>query len=250
MICWVPDWVPDKDYAITRFEGLQGPSGHHVVALTSGIPRQAGSTFDCTAMETMASLNPLILPDQKDRRLIPDGFAVKLPKDAKIVIQSHYVNATKNELRFRDVARLTLAPAGSKPTMLSYLILNNGSVDLMPQSTGTASVSCTVPQQMKLLVLLGHMHEWGRKIHVDLTRGGDTQNLYAQDDWTVEYRDVPPLKLYTPEDPLVLEKDDQLSLRCDWTNDTDRELRFPSEMCTAVAYYYPSDDLGIHVCEE
>lgn len=22
MLCWVPDWVPDQDYFVTRFEGL------------------------------------------------------------------------------------------------------------------------------------------------------------------------------------------------------------------------------------
>lgn len=63
MMCWIPDWVPERDYLVRSFIGLQGGMGHHIVALTSGIPREAGTTFDCTELEAMVALEPLLVPD-------------------------------------------------------------------------------------------------------------------------------------------------------------------------------------------
>lgn len=98
--------------------------------------------------------------------------------------------------------------------------------------------------------LLGHMHEWGTRMKLVRERTDGTRDtLYEVQDWTVEYRDQPPLELFTPNDPLVIEPGEKLLLTCAWSNDTAKTLRFPTEMCTSVGYYYPAEENGLILCD-
>jgi hypothetical protein len=250
MVCWIPDWVPDQDYLVNQFVGHQGSMGHHVVALRSGIPRQAGSTFDCTELESMTSLEPLILPDPEGEKLLPDGFAVRLPKDSRIVIQSHYVNATQQDILVRDVAELFFHPEGETATEANYLIMNHGALDL-PTGVSSAQKNCTVPDDLNLLLFLPHMHDWGRTFSLDHVRSDATTNLIQIDEWTVDFRDDPPITFFDHQDPFVVQGGDRIEMNCGFDNTTGEKLTFPQEMCTAVAYYYPARDVDpTIICDE
>lgn len=256
MICWIPNWVPDKNYYITAFQGIQSKMGHHVVALRSGIPRKEGTQFDCTDLEQMTSVRPLVLPDPHDRKLLPDGYAVEIPQGAKVVFQSHYVNTSTKDIKIADVARLTFAPANEKFKIASYLILNHGAINL-PTGKSSVNMKCSIKHNMEMLLLLGHMHEYGTSIKIDLARAGQTENLYNIDKWLVDYRDNAPINFYgpaalqdkTPKE-LKLKAGDTLHLQCDYNNTTKGALRFPAEMCTMVAYYHSQETSEILICEE
>ncbi len=84
------------------------------------------------------------------------------------------------------------------------------------------------------------MHGLGTRILVELERNGDRQTIYEADPWSAHFRDMPPLKLFLPTDPLQLMPEDTLYLRCHYHNNTGRVVRFPEEMCVMVAYYYPA----------
>jgi hypothetical protein len=242
MTCWVPDWVPDRDYFVKRFTGLQGTGGHHVVALTSAVPREAGEVFDCTDIESLAGFRPLILPDLADRDLLPDDMYVRLPADAKIVIQSHYVNYSDRAIRVADVARFDFATDVESGTEAGYFIMNHAGVDLAPRSPGEVRMSCTSvwEQPLNFLLLFGHMHEMGTEIRIGLGRAEDDETLYEIDRWQPEFRDLAPITFFDRADPLTVGRGDTVNVRCNYDNPTDEPIRFPSEMCTAVAYYYPA----------
>jgi hypothetical protein len=249
MICWIPDWVPETDYFVEQFEGLQSALGHHVVALTSGIPRNAGDVFDCTDIESMTTISPLILPDLETEPLLPDGFAVKLPQDAKIVIQSHYVNYAEEDILVADVARFHFTAENSEPTIASYWIANHGGLQLEP-GEDSATVTCDIESEMKLIVLLGHMHDLGVKVSMTRTTAeGVVDTIYSVDNWTIEYRDLPPLVRFSPEDPLIFNAGDTVSITCHYNNPTEDIVTFPQEMCTAVGYYFPALPDGIVMCD-
>jgi len=249
MVCWIPDWVPEQDYLVSQFVGLQGAFGHHVVALQSGVPRSAGDSFDCTNLESMVSLEPLILPDPENDKLLPDGFAVRLPEGARIVIQSHYVNVSSDDILVRDVAQLFLAENPETAIEASYFIANHGDIVLDADKEGTATLGCTLEEDLNLIVLLGHMHELGTSMRVERTRGETTDRIYGVDAWTVEYRDVPPLELYAPDAPLALAAGDTVSVTCEYNNRRDHQVFFPEEMCTVVGYYFPARPEGIVFCD-
>lgn len=243
MTCWVPDFVPDRDYFIKRFTGVQGAGGHHVVALTSAIPREPGEVFDCTAIESLAGFRPLILPELADRPLLPEDMYVRLPAGKKIVIQSHYINYEDVPIRVADVARFELADPGAGGTEAGYFILNHGGVDIAPRAAGEVSMGCTSvwEQDLNVLLLFGHMHEMGTEIRVGIERAdAEPETLYEIDRWQPEFRDLPPVTFYGREDPTKIRLGDRVTVDCAFDNPTDSPVRFPTEMCTAVAYYYPA----------
>ncbi|HVE84387.1 MAG TPA: hypothetical protein VND93_16140 [Myxococcales bacterium] len=249
MFCWIPGWVPDQDYLLTSLEPLQGTYGHHLLAMVSAIPREAGTVFDCTDAEQMASLRPLVIPDRGDQAaLLPPGFAVKLSAGSKVVFQSHYVNTSEHDLAVADVARLHFPEPGSTPVEAGYFILNSTGIDLAPGQTGQVTVSCSPPQQLRALLWEGHMHYYGRSISLKRTRGGTTDTIYSVDTWQPQYRDLPPVTTYPTSSPLVVEPTDTYTLTCNYDNQTDYQVRFPTEMCAAVSYYYPALPEALVLC--
>jgi hypothetical protein len=51
----------------------------------------------------------------------------------------------------------------------------------------------------------------------------------------------PIVATYTVEQPLTIPAGDVLEVECEYFNDTDQPLRFPSEMCVAWSYQFPAD---------
>lgn len=252
MICWIPNWVPDKNYSIKRFVGLQGKMGHHVVALRSNIPRQAGSVFDCTNIEQMTSIRPLVLTDiSEDKPLLPEGYAVQVQKESKIVIQSHYVNTSDKDIKVADVAQFFFAK-DPNTKLASYFIVNHGAVDL-PPGKQSVSLSCTVKHNMNVLLLFGHMHEYGSALKIELEHEGQRKELYNVPQWLVDYRDKAPINFFGQENQqpeLTFAPGDKVHLHCDFNNTTQKDIRFPSEMCTLVAYYHSNETNEIITCGE
>ncbi len=243
MICWIPDWVPERSYLVSQFVGLQSPFGHHVVALQSAIPRQAGDQWDCTQNEAMTSVNPLILPDLATQKLLPEGFAVRLPVDSQIVIQSHYINYGEDPIRISDVAQFITVPEEDEAaqTIASYFIANHGQLNL-PPGESSANIECDIDEDLNIIVMLGHMHERGKSFSATLSDGADDQMLYEIDAWTNEYRDVPPVSLFPDTDPLVMDQGKHLTVTCNYDNQTGENITFPEEMCVLVGYYFPARD--------
>lgn len=251
--CWIPDWVPERDYFVKSFLGYQSGMGHHVVALTSSIPRQAGSTFDCTSLESMISVEPLLVPDsatpgeELEARIMPENFAVRLPAGARLVMQSHYVNVSDQDLKVADVAQLLFVAAEDDFVEASYFTVNHGGIDV-PTGEHTTTVSCDVAQRVQLVSLFGHMHDWGSAVKIERERAGAVETLYDVPEWTVEYRDLPPMETYPEADPLVFEPGDKVHVTCSYNNDTGGPLRFPEEMCVAFGAYFPANADGFIVC--
>ncbi len=248
MMCWIPNWVPDKDYLVTQFEGIQGRMGHHVVALQSGVPRKAGDVFDCTDLEKMTSLKPLVLPDPEGQRLLKPGYAVVMPKDAKIVIQSHYVNTETRDIKVADVALLRFAPQDVKQKIVSYYLINHGAVNV-PTGDHKTNLSCQIKRAKQFMLLFGHMHDYGKSFRIEIERDGQRKELYNIDKWNVDFRDRPPITFFESPNELNLQPGDKLHVECNYKNSTAAPIRFPAEMCTAVAYYYAEDHNDIINCD-
>lgn len=245
--CWIPDFVPDHDYLLTHFEGWQyTPGGHHVVALKSGIPQEAGSVYDCTAIEQMTDIRPLINPDpSSETRAFPEGYAIRMKAGTTLVFQSHYINYGEEDMLVADVARIDLASPDSAPIEASYIAMNHGALDV-PMGESGAELSCSLPADagdVEFLSLFGHMHGMGKALAIDADLGAGWENLYRIDEWEQDFRDNPPVTLYDPAsggDRVAMSAGDQLRLQCSWNNTGDGSIRFPSEMCAAVATYFPA----------
>jgi hypothetical protein len=254
MFCWVPDVTVSEDHLVKSFDAFQGPSGHHLIAMKSVVPRQPGDVFDCTEITQMTTIEPLIVSNSANKEgtgnLLTDEFAVRLPANEQIIMQSHYVNVTTHDILIRDVANITYLPDSEHRIEANYLTLNDGSFSIPATNEHyTHSNECVMDQDYNIAALMGHMHEWGKSIKIEKVDGeGAITKLYEIPEWTAQFRDLAPVTHYETTDPLTLHAGDTLRVTCDWMNDTDEALDFPAEMCVAIMTYYPALPEGFLIC--
>ena len=255
MWCIVTDFAPEADVLIKSFEAYQGPLGHHLFGMKSAIPRTAGEQFDCTSVDQMTTLEPLISPNTASKegngKLLSDDFTVRIPAGTQVIIQSHYVNVSPDDILTRDVVNFIFLPPSEHRIEANYLVLNDDSFNIPHNGQHyTHSAECTMPQQFQFAAMHGHMHEWGKHTFIEkITPDGTATTIYDQPNWSAEFRDAPPIIDFPLADPLVFNAGDKLRVTCDWLNDGDKDLAFPDEMCVSLMVYYPALPQGFVICQ-
>jgi hypothetical protein len=228
----------------------QSPGGHHVVVLGTKAPADLypdGEVLDCTTTDSlpMLSSEPLFLGDgsfdpEKVETVtaLPAGMASEITAGQRLILQSHYINATADPILVRDALSLELVDPATVETWAAPLIQFDAGFAL-PPGRSSVEVDCTIDRDVDLLFLGGHMHEWGAAFSTELTRAsGEATTLYDVPVWDPLYRDLPPLERYA-EGELHLAAGDRLRTTCTWDNDTDHVMTFPEEMCVMFATAYP-----------
>lgn len=218
------------DTGVRNLESYQGKYGHHAIVLATKEPMPEGTVEDCTAVEDMLKYESLVIP-----LALPEGHGAKIPGDVHLVAQSHYVNAGDKPLRIRDVMRIELIDFADITEEAATFALN--SIDfVVPPGESSVEFDCTVPYDMDVLLVGGHMHEQGMRHEVFLgATDAVEQRLYLADPWRPEFRDTPPItKMF--DAPLSLKAGDVIRTRCTWNNQTGEALEFPTEMCSSFGY--------------
>jgi hypothetical protein len=258
MWCWVPE-VPagtlDTDQLVTVAAGSQGGGGHHLFVFMTLVPRKTGDIFDCTQVEQMVTMQPLVAPLSPTSptfgKVLPEGYAIRIPAGAQLVVQSHYVNIKTQPIAIKDMVNLEFAEDPSTVTEAAYWTESSTSFDI-PNGQHKVTDVCTMHGDLTVLSVLGHMHEWGKKFSFTVTpKGGQTPATptYSVDEWTAAFRDSPPLTVYPANQPLTLHDGDVLTMTCEWNNDTNSDLTFPHEMCTTFGAYAPVRPEGFFSCD-
>lgn len=219
------------DSAYTYVDSIQGKFGHHVILLAARAddPSVEGDVYDCTEM---TNFEPFAIPINN----IPAGYGSYLPKGKRLIVQMHYVNTGEKPIRVRDVIRLTKKPVGEVTTWAAPYATNNSGFSLPPRAQGQKlSFDCTLPVDAELLALGGHMHENGASFKLEIGPSVDQlTELYSVAAWRAEYRDSPPISLFTSA-PKQLAAGTVIRTTCEWNNATDSVLQFPKEMCASFA---------------
>jgi hypothetical protein len=258
----IPPGTEQQWCYITRYTGpdmgihaqwtYQSPSGHHVTLNATNADEDDypdGTFLECTEPEDMpmTNLEPLIVggtgnqdaPDGPEGSFVlPDGMAAELEGDTRIVLQSHYVNATADSILVQDAINLDLVEPESVETWAAPVV----HLDLdfaLPPGPSSLSFDCAFDQELDLLFLAGHMHEWGTAFSTVLTRAGaEPEVLYDIPSWDPTFRDAAPTTAYE-QGQMRLSEGDRFTTNCAWDNDTDGVLTFPQEMCVTFAMAYP-----------
>jgi hypothetical protein len=205
---------------------LQGRGGHHAVLLGAREPLPAGTIEDCSNGSDMTKYEVVMIP-----RELPPGHGSKLPAGRNMVIQSHYVNTTSQPILVRDVVQLELIPMDDVRTWAAPLMHGTLDLEIPAGQRGEVSFDCVLEQDVELLVLGGHMHEWGTTFRTEIGPTIDAlELLYVVDPWKAEFRDVPPVTLFL-EQPKPLAAGTIVRTTCAWENTESHALVFPHEMC-------------------
>lgn len=243
--CWYTTLPDEQDVWVKEYQAYQGAGGHHVVGFITMEDEPDGTIVDCEAAESMAMWLPLLTPTSEGNFVLPAGYGVKIPGGSKLVFQSHYVNASEQPIRVADVVNIFYVDDTEIPGITPAAPWGNTVLDfaLPAGETKTVGYECTAPSQMKLITLLGHMHEYGKAITIEVgPSGGAMETVYEVMEWKPEFRDKSPLREWAVEDPYVIEAGEVMHVSCTWTNDSPDEIRFPREMCASLSWFYPGDE--------
>ena len=222
--------------------------GHHVVLMSSSADEDDwpdGTIADCTTTDAtiMTEARPFLFAsdvtgERQPEMLLPEGMAVKLNAGERFVIQSHHINTTDTSIRVNDAVFLQTGAIDTVDTFAAPWVHTQTDLNL-PIGHSVEVVDCAFDQDLTLLSMLGHLHEWGSAYaidHVDLD--GVSNRVYDIPEWSVEFRDAPPVNVYEMGE-FEVKAGERLVTTCEWENDTDGPLGFPHEMCATVGFAYP-----------
>ncbi|HHO52124.1 MAG TPA: hypothetical protein ENK18_14930 [Deltaproteobacteria bacterium] len=223
--------------------------GHHVVLMSSEADEDDwpdGTIADCTetSAEIMVDARPFLFASDLTGALqpemnLPEGMAVKLKEGTRFVIQSHHINTTGDPILVNDAVFLETRDVSEVETFAAPWVHTETDLEIPPGESLSLEVDCAFDEDVTLLSLLGHLHEWGTSYAVDHHRAdGSVERLYDIPEWDVQYRDAPPINTYEA-DPFPVAAGERFVTTCSWYNDTDEPLTFPYEMCATVGFAYP-----------
>jgi hypothetical protein len=219
------------DAAFFDQEAFQGKFGHHAVLLSTKEKKPDGFTEDCTDMKSLAKFEPFSITEE-----LPAGVGVFLPAGKQVVLQFHYVNTGKKPIRVRDVARLHKRDLADVKQFAAVFVTNTADFKIDARGTGKREFDCALDRDVDLLLIGGHMHEYGAAFHVQLGASEkELESFYAVDEWKPDYRDKPPIQLFGSH-PVHLTKGTVIRTTCEWKNTEDEPLEFPKEMCSSFGY--------------
>src|SRR5262249_3728585 len=125
---------------------------------------------------------------------------------------------------------------------INFWVINDDTFNVAPMSTGKTVSTCTFPQDLKTVIMLGHMHAYGT--HYTLERvdaqGKVLETVYDKA-WQELYMSHPPFITGTLDAPLDIPAGTIYRQTCQWNNTTPNPLVFPTEMCIAFGFYYPDN---------
>ena len=221
--------------------------GHHMMFFdASNEPNQAdGDLVDCSDPNDTMDMRPLLsgnelLGEASGRMVLSDGLAIKLKSGQRYAIQSHYLNSTGRELLVRDAVNLGFIDVDDVENWVGAWSFNTTLFSLPPGEASELAFSCSWPQSVNILSMMGHMHSWGTSIRVTHEHDGDSNEIYSLPEWDPTWQNQPRLKIFA-DGELAPEIGDTFSVTCDFLNTTDESLEFPAEMCVSAGLAWPVD---------
>lgn len=250
-----------QDIYVTRIETKMRANSHHLLLYTfkPGTPTTAIPPFDVLRdiRNADGSLNFLnMIPmgyhvffggsmvQLGDYRL-PDGVALRLPANASIDLNSHYVNRTTAELTGEAYANLYTVDASRVEHVARTLNLANTSFSLPPRQrttvtktfmAGSADLPLAADGTVHVLMLTSHMHARGERFVIRIAGGArNGEVIYTSTDW-----EHPAMLTLTPV--LVLRQGEGLTSEVTYNNTSDQTVSFglssTDEMDIIFGYAY------------
>jgi hypothetical protein len=246
-VCTWTDKIFDKQTDVRSTLGYQNePPGHHVILFYTLDKQPAGTQRVCTDND-MASFRFLAgAGTNGETNLAPGNLVYRIPAGAQIVVNHHYLNTSDNVMKGQSAINVNFAEPGN------YIPSGNiAMVDTsleVAQGMATHDIHCVLSSQMKLWYLIPHMHQWGKEITIDITKGG-TKTRQFDTIWDPSFAFHPPEKRLDPATPMVLDPGDTIDVHCQWNNDSGRTLGFGFEMCVAFGETVDDTNQGNMACD-
>ncbi len=234
--CYYTKTILKSEIIIKAGQGYQTPGGHHVVVYWTQKPRSE-QIHECTE-DDMTSLHALSGGGAEGGNGIinslPEGTAFHVPAGAQLVMNVHMLNATQKPIDGQAVANIFYGDPSA--TSISSFFVTGTSIDIAPGETKSYTASCAAKYPLKVVRMVGHMHEWGTRNVVTMTQGSGNAKVYYDKPGAMDFSYDPPAVDYPVAAPLEINVGDKIAVTCTWNNTTGKPLRFPTEMCAVFGY--------------
>jgi hypothetical protein len=172
----------------------------------------------------------------------PPGVALRLPANARLDLNSHYVNRTQAQTFGEVYVNIHTVPQSEVQHEAHSLNLSNNNITLPPNTRTTLTRTFTMPEQVEVVVLTSHMHEHGEKFLIRIVGGPRSgEVVYETTSWS-----HPEVKMFTPS--IVLNKGESLRSEVTYNNQTNQTIRFglssQDEMGIIFGYFYCATACG------
>jgi hypothetical protein len=244
-----------SDLYVTRIQSRMRPGSHHLLLYTFDESR---TTFPCNlrpaantvrdirnANGTVNIVNTLpmachvffagAMTQDFDYRF-PPGVALRLPANAALDFNVHYVNRAPIDLPGEAFANLYTSDRSQVQTVARTLNLANTNFSLPPKQRTTIRTVFPMSVRTTVLGLSSHMHAMGERYEIRVRRANATETtVYVNTDW-----EHPGFTNF--DTPIVLQPGDALVSVVTWNNVTDRTIGFgllsTDEMNIIFGYAY------------
>jgi hypothetical protein len=171
----------------------------------------------------------------------PEGMAFRIKDDHEIVARMHYLNTTTAPLTVTPVYQwYTIGEAALTQELGPFIwILSN--FEIPPKSEHTVSTRCAIPEPMRVVNLLPHMHRLATGMSAWFSGGPLNGKGF------LESRGYDPengvLVQYEPS--LDLSQGDGFGFSCSWRNTLNKTIVEgigDNEMCMAFGYAWPPEN--------
>lgn len=169
---------------------------------------------------------------------VPEGVAFKLESGQRWALDLHYINTSEKTALVNTAFNVGTIPEEEVVHWAGPLNFDAGIINLEPGTTADI-FDCPWEEELTVLSIMGHMHEFGSYYGVDWKKAdGNDELVYTVDEWTADFKDYPKITYIEPGD-IVVSPGDSFTTHCEWYNPTDGVLSNPAEMCTTVVVAYP-----------
>ena len=169
----------------------------------------------------------------------PGGVAIAFASDEILLLQAHFLNATRAPIDARVDVVLRTIPTDAVEQRAGLLQFYDPFISVPPHASASAGMRCPIPHDITLLSAGPHMHRHGVGYEAFVDEPGQppsTTPFYTSNDWEhptyfLGYR--------------TIRAGSYVRFRCDYRNDDDAPVvqglsADRDEMCMFGGYYFPA----------
>ena len=166
----------------------------------------------------------------------PPGVALRLPANAALDFNVHYVNTSAAPIMGEAYANLYTVEPSQVQQVASTINLANLNLQLPPMQRTTVTKTFPFSTTTRVLVLSSHMHKLGERFVIRVSGGArDGEIVYENTDWEHP-------RVITFDSPIVLQPGEGLTSIITYNNTTPRAVSFgltsEDEMGIIFGYTY------------
>ena len=236
--CTYTNVILDEPTIFGESFGAQSPQGHHAIMYYTSTPKEP-YTGECGEMmeDGQMLLGGTGGKAVADEPTLPVNFGVEVPAGAQLIINHHWINTTPTDVPGQSMMLARKLDRDGNTVMAGNMIMLGFGWELPPLSPYEFSTECKYDADVPYVLALGHMHEWGKNVRIDVTSADGSVENVINEEWTADSATgVGGGTVYSLDQPLTIKKGDTVKLTCQWQNTTAEPIGFPREMCIFFGY--------------